>query len=200
MYTLLSGLYRYYTQKDEYCIVILGLDNAGKTTYLEAAKTKFTKNYKGMNPSKITTTVGLNIGQVDVQGIRLNFWDLGGQTELQSLWDKYYEECHGVIYVIDSNDRDRMEESKLIFDTMIKNDHLSGVPLLVLANKQDLPDVMGVREIKPVFQQAGEHIGRRDCLIMPVSALTGEGVDEGIQWLVEAVKRNSIVRPPMEND
>lgn len=68
-----------------------------------------------MQASKITTTVGLNIGQIDVDGIRLNFWDLGGQQELQSLWDKYYSECHGVIYVIDSNDRDRMEESKVIF-------------------------------------------------------------------------------------
>ncbi|KNC26909.1 hypothetical protein FF38_10939 [Lucilia cuprina] len=200
MYTLLNGFYKYLTQKDEYCVVILGLDNAGKTTYLEAAKTKFTKNYKGMNPSKITTTVGLNIGSIDVQGVRLNFWDLGGQHELQSLWDKYYQESHAVIYVIDSNDRDRMEESKVIFDKMIQNDLLSGVPLLILANKQDLPDVMGVRDIKPVFQQAGGFIGRRDCLTIPVSALTGEGVDEGIKWLVEAIKRHSIVRPPRVND
>lgn len=57
-------------------------------------------------------------------------------------------------------------------DYMINNEHLSGVPLLVLANKQDLDDCMGVREIKPVFQQSGIHIGRRDCLVMPVSALT----------------------------
>lgn len=57
-------------------------------TYLEAAKTKLTKNYKSMHPSKITTTVGLNIGKIDIAGVRLNFWDLGGQTELQSLWDK----------------------------------------------------------------------------------------------------------------
>lgn len=107
MYTLLYGFYKYLVQKEEYCVLILGLDNAGKTvwclvsdgnkklliwlqTYLEAAKTKLTKNYKGMHPSKITTTVGLNIGKIDVAGIRLNFWDLGGQTELQSLWDKVF--------------------------------------------------------------------------------------------------------------
>ncbi|KFB46251.1 hypothetical protein ZHAS_00014252 [Anopheles sinensis] len=173
MYTLLSGFYKYLTQKDEYCILILGLDNAGKTTYLEAAKTKLTKNYRGMNPSKITTTVGLNIGQIDIAGIRLSFWDLGGQQELQSLWDKYYSESHAVIYVVDSNDRTRMNESKDVFDRMISNEYLSGIPLLVLANKQDLPDCMGVREIKPVFQEAGHLIGRRDCLVMPVSALTG---------------------------
>ena len=77
MYTLLSGLYRHLTQKDDYFILILGLDNAGKTTFLESAKTKFTAEYKGINPNKITSTVGLNIGKIDVKGIRLNFWDLG---------------------------------------------------------------------------------------------------------------------------
>lgn len=64
-------------------------------TYLEKAKTKLVRNYVGMNPSKITTTVGLNIGQIDVQGIRLSFWDLGGQEELQSLWDKVSEWTSG---------------------------------------------------------------------------------------------------------
>lgn len=93
-----------------------------------------------------------------------------------------------------------IRDSFLLTDKMIKNELLSGVPLLILANKQDLPDVMGVREIKPVFQQAGALIGRRDCLTIPVSALTGEGVDEGIKWLVEAIKRHSLVRPPREND
>lgn len=112
MYTLLHGFYKYLVQKDEYCILILGLDNAGKTvrmpplfrdmqsfrldillilysqTYLEAAKTKLSKNYKGIHPTKITTTVGLNIGKIVVGGVQLNFWDLGGQEELQSLWDK----------------------------------------------------------------------------------------------------------------
>lgn len=68
-----------------------------------------------MNPAKITTTVGLNIATIDTGGVRLNFWDLGGQTDLQSLWDKYYEECHAVIYVIDSNDRERMDETKVVF-------------------------------------------------------------------------------------
>lgn len=174
-----------------------------------------------MNPKHITTTVGLNIGQIDIEGIRLSFWDLGGQTELQSLWDKYYQESHAIIYVVDSHDRERMEESKAVFgknskssfehwtisnadfkfaDKMICNEHLAGIPLLLLANKQDLPDCMGVREIKPVFQQSAIHIGRRDCLVMPVSALTGEGVQEGIQWLVEAILRNSVVRLPRVKD
>nr|XP_008994524.1 ADP-ribosylation factor-related protein 1 isoform X3 [Callithrix jacchus] len=138
MYTLLSGLYKYMFQKDEYCILILGLDNAGKTTFLEQSKTRFNKNYKGMSLSKITTTVGLNIGTVDVGKARLMFWDLGGQEELQSLWDKYYAECHGVIYVIDSTDEERLAESKQAFEKVVTSEALCGVPILVLANKQDV--------------------------------------------------------------
>lgn len=105
-----------------------------------------------------------------------------------------------MIYVIDSNDRDRMNESKDLFDKMIKSEYLSGVPLLILANKQDLEDCMGVRDIKPVFQQHGLLIGRRDCLTIPTSGLNGEGIEEAITWLVEALKRNSIVRPPKSQD
>ncbi|XP_039720780.1 ADP-ribosylation factor-related protein 1 isoform X5 [Pteropus medius] len=138
MYTLLSGLYKYMFRKDEYCVLILGLDNAGKTTFLEQSKTRFNKNYKAMSFSKITTTVGLNIGTVDVGKARLMFWDLGGQEELQSLWDKYYAECHGVIYVIDSTDEERLSESKRAFEKMVTSEALGGVPILVLANKQDV--------------------------------------------------------------
>lgn len=195
MYTLLNGLYKHVIEKDEYCILILGLDNAGKTTFLEAAKTKFIKEYKPMYPTKFTSTVGLNIGQIDVSGIRINFWDLGGQKELQCLWDKYYSESHGVIYIIDSSDRGHIPESKDTFDSVISSENLSGVPLLVLANKQDVPECMGVREVKPIFNQNAHLIGRRDCMVMPISALTGEGVDEGIRWLVDCVKRNSDIRP-----
>ncbi|KAL1140210.1 hypothetical protein AAG570_000142 [Ranatra chinensis] len=200
MYTLFSGLYKYLVQKNEYCVLILGLDNAGKTTYLEAAKTKLTKNYKGMHPSKITTTVGLNIGKIDVSGIRLNFWDLGGQEELQSLWDKYYAESHAIIYIVDSSDRERIPDSKETFDKMISSENLSGVPLLVLANKQDITDCMGVREVKPIFNKNAHLIGRRDCMVMPVSALNGDGIDEGIRWLVDCIKRNSVIRPPRDQD
>lgn len=98
--------------------------------------------------------------------------------------------------MIDSNDRERMNESKELFDKMIKNEYLSGVPLLILANKQDIVESMGVREIKPVFQQHGHLIGRRDCLTIPTSGLTGHGVEEAINWLTDSLKRNSIVRPP----
>ncbi|KAF2366565.1 Small GTP-binding protein domain [Trinorchestia longiramus] len=200
MFTLFYGLYKYLFKKDEYFVLILGLDNAGKTTYLEAAKTQLVRGYKGLPANKITSTVGQNVGAITYGGIKLNFWDLGGQEELQSLWEKYYAECHAVIYVVDSADRERMDESKEVFDRMICSNNLQGIPLLVLANKQDIPECMGVREVRPVFNQSAELIGRRDCMVMPVSALTGAGVDEGLSWLVDCIKRNSEIRPPHDPD
>ncbi|OPJ84946.1 ADP-ribosylation factor-related protein 1 [Patagioenas fasciata monilis] len=199
MYTLLSGLYKYMFQRDEYCILILGLDNAGKTTFLEQTKTRFNKNYKGMSLSKITTTVGLNIGTIDVGKARLMFWDLGGQEELQSLWDKYYAESHGVIYVIDSTDEERLSESKRAFEKMITSEALEGVPILVLANKQDVETCLSIPDIKTAFSDCINKIGKRDCLTQACSALTGKGVNEGIEWMVKCVVRN-IHRPPRKKD
>lgn len=199
MYTLLSGLCQYLFRKDEYCVLILGLDNAGKTTFLEQSKTRLSRGYRGMSLAKITTTVGLNIGTVDVGKTRLVFWDLGGQEELQPLWDKYYAECHGVIYVIDSTDEARLAESKQAFEKVVTSEALDGVPLLVLANKQDVETSLSIPDIKTAFSDCSAKIGRRDCLTQACSALTGQGVREGIEWMVKCVVRN-LRRPPRQRD
>ncbi|XP_071964468.1 ADP-ribosylation factor-related protein 1-like isoform X2 [Antedon mediterranea] len=173
MFALLSGLWKFMFRKDEYYILILGLDNAGKTTYLEQSQMQFDKHYKGGQLDKITTTVGLNIGKIDRGHVRLNFWDLGGQEELQALWDKYYAESHGVIYVIDSSDSSRLDESREAFDEMLTHETLNGVPLLVLANKQDVDGCLSVDIIKETFNQSSSKIGRRDCHVQAISAKTG---------------------------
>ncbi|KAK2191023.1 hypothetical protein NP493_62g02001 [Ridgeia piscesae] len=200
MFALLSGLWKYLFQKDEYFVLILGLDNAGKTTYLEQTKTKFNKKHKGMNLTKVTSTVGLNIGKIDLGHIRLNFWDLGGQEELQLLWDKYYAESHALIFVVDSSDRERIDESKEAFNKMITNETLTGVPLLLLANKQDLDGCMSVSDVKGVFRDTAHKLGRRDHTVMGVSALMGNGMHETINWIMESVKRNELERPPIQKD
>ncbi|KAG9474601.1 hypothetical protein GDO78_004738 [Eleutherodactylus coqui] len=189
MYTLLSGLYKYMFQKDEYCILILGLDNAGKTTFLEQTKIRFCRNYKGMNLSKITTTVGLNIGTIDVGKVRLMFWDLGGQEELQALWDKYYAESHGVIYVIDSTDETRLSESKRAFGKFES----------LILSLRPFQGCLSIPDIKTAFSDCINKIGKRDCLTQACSALSGSGVNEGVEWMVKCVVRN-IHRPPRQKD
>lgn len=194
MFTLLSGLWRYMFQKDEFNILIVGLDNAGKTTFLEQIKRKYSSNYRGIPFEKITSTVGLNIGKIELSGVKLLFWDLGGQDDLQSLWDKYYEECHGLIYVVDSVDEQRLDLSCKVISHVLQSSDLESVPLLILLNKQDSKDAIAVENVKNAFKDISSQIGRRDCSVQPVSALDGDGVENGIDWMVRCVKRN-IYRP-----
>ena len=200
MFTLLRGLWKYLFQKDEYCILIVGLDNAGKTTFLEQTKRKYaTKAYNGIPFEKIGPTVGMNIGRIDLKSDVLLLWDLGGQEELQSLWNKYFLDCNGVIYVIDSSDSPRLGESYECFRTLVTHSDLEGVPLLVLANKQDKPSCITVDEVKEVFNKSAAFLGKRDCMLHGISALDGTGVDDGLQWMLEHVKRN-YNRPPREKE
>ncbi|XP_063136509.1 ADP-ribosylation factor-related protein 1-like [Rattus norvegicus] len=152
-----------------------------------------------MSLSKITTTMGLNIGAVDVGKARLMFWDLGGPEELQSLWNKYYAECHGVIYVIDSTDEERLSESKEAFEKVVSSEAVHGVPILVLANKQDVETCLSIPDIETAFSDRTCKIGRQDCLTQACSALTGKGVREGIEWMAKCVIRN-VHRPPRQRD
>lgn len=88
MFSLFYGLWEYLFKKGDYFVLILGLDNSGKTTFLEHARVKFNKNHRSVDLNRIASTVGLNVGRIETSGVRLNFWDLGGQRELQLLWDK----------------------------------------------------------------------------------------------------------------
>ncbi|XP_003389585.1 PREDICTED: ADP-ribosylation factor-related protein 1-like [Amphimedon queenslandica] len=188
MFSLLKGLWEYFFRKDEYFVVILGLDNAGKTTFLETIKRRYISNYHGMPLEKISTTVGLNVGRIDVGVQRLVLWDLGGQQDLQTLWNEYYAECHGVVYMIDSCDRHALQISAETFNRVIHHADLDGAPLLILANKQDREDALPLTEVESAFDTSVESIGNRDCRIQRVSALRGEGVFEGIEWLAQRVK------------
>lgn len=192
MYTLLSGLYSTLTAKQDYYITILGLDNAGKTTFLQAAQ-DFRK--RGTVP-----TVGLNIGQLAIDSrTRLKFWDLGGQTELQSLWEKYYDEAHAIIFVVDSTDRDRIQAVREALESVLINDKVDGLPILMLANKQDMPDALSVSDIQEIFNKIAELLSARDSKVLSISALEGTGVKEALDWLIIRLKRNSKNRPPVLN-
>ena len=109
------------------------------------------------------------------------------------------QECHAIIYVVDSSDRERIEQSKETFNSMIKNENVRGVPLLVAANKQDLVDCMGVREVKPLFEDNLDLVGAREVMTLATSGLTGDGVVEGIDWVAQCVVRNADVRAPHDS-
>ncbi|EDO14732.1 hypothetical protein Kpol_333p2 [Vanderwaltozyma polyspora DSM 70294] len=197
MFHLVRGLYNNWNKKEYYSILILGLDNAGKTTYLETLKKEFSLPSKSLE--KIAPTVGQNVAQIpmDDKGCVLKFWDVGGQESLRSMWSEYYHQCHGIIFVVDSTDRSRIDEWSEVLRSIIMDEEVEGVPVLMLANKQDKSDTMEIQDIKQIFNKIAEHLSARDSRVLPVSALTGDGVKESTEWMIVRLKRNIESRPPI---
>lgn len=195
MFHLAKGLYNNWNRKEQYSILILGLDNAGKTTFLETLKKSYSLHSKELN--KITPTVGQNVAQIPMdKNCILKFWDVGGQQNLRTMWSEYYPQCHGIIFVVDSTDRTRIGECNEVLTTVMMDEDVEGVPVLMLANKQDRPDAMEVQDIKQIFNKIAEHLSARDSRVLPLSALTGEGVREAAEWLLIRLQRNKTNRPP----
>ena len=126
-------------QEKEARILVLGLDNAGKTTILKALSDEDTEN--------IAPTQGFNIKALSKEGFKLNVWDIGGQKAIRAYWPNYYEGTDGLVYVVDSSDTARLQECLEELQTLLKEDDLSNVPLLVFANKQDLDLALEAQEV-----------------------------------------------------
>ena len=101
MFGLIAGCLEAFLKKEQLRILVIGLDKSGKTTLLEHLKTRFSPT-PGLEADKILPTVGLNVARLDAFGVQLLLWDLGGQAGLRSIWDKYFADSHGLIFVVDA--------------------------------------------------------------------------------------------------
>ncbi|KAL8543931.1 hypothetical protein ACS0TY_004471 [Phlomoides rotata] len=187
MFSLFYGLWKYMFSKMEFHVLILGIDKAGKTTLLEKLKSHFS-NLEGLPPDRIVPTVGLNIGRVEVSNTKLAFWDLGGQPGLRSIWEKYYEEAHAVIYVVDAACPSRFEDSKSALEKVLHHEDLQGAPVLILANKQDLEDAVPTDELAQYLDM--KMLNELVHTFQAVSAFDGLGIKESVNWLVDAMERS----------
>lgn len=188
MFSLLYGFYEYLFRKAEYRILILGVDKAGKTTLLEKVKSLFS-NVEGLPPNQILPTVGLNIGRIEACGTKLVFWDLGGQAALRSIWEKYYAEAHAVLFCVDAAAPERLEDARNALERALLNKELDGAPLLILANKRDLSGRDGVANVQSAFGKLAADRPDRPARVMLACALTGDGLRESVQWLVDMTRK-----------
>ena len=92
-------------------------------------------------------TLGFNVETVEYKNIQFTVWDVGGQDKIRPLWRHYFQNTQGIIFVVDSNDRDRIVEAREELQRMLNEDELRDAILLVFANKQDLPNAMNASEI-----------------------------------------------------
>ncbi|ODV94545.1 hypothetical protein PACTADRAFT_43925 [Pachysolen tannophilus NRRL Y-2460] len=200
MFHLAKGLYDNWNKKEQYSVLILGLDNAGKTTFLEKTKSIFNPATKVTPPERILPTVGQNVSTISINPkVNLKFWDVGGQDSLRELWENYYSQCHGIVFVIDSCDKDRLLECQKVLTKIVTNDLIENIPILMLANKQDMEieTKLEVQDIKEIFNPIAEHLSARDSRVLPISAITGDGIKEAIDWLWVRLVRNKKNRAPL---
>jgi len=167
--------------KEEKRIAMVGLDAAGKTTIL----------YKLKLGQVVTTipTIGFNVEAVEYKNINFTVWDIGGQDRIRKLWRHYYMGTHGVIYVVDSSDRERVEDAREELFKMLSEEELREAVVLVLANKQDLPNAMSAAEVSEKLGLA--ELRNRRWFIQSACATTGEGIYEGLDWLSQTLSFRS---------
>jgi ADP-ribosylation factor-like protein 1 len=159
-------------------ILILGLDGAGKTTIL----------YRLQIGEVVTTipTIGFNVETVNYKNIKFQVWDLGGQTSIRPYWRCYYTNTDAIIYVVDSVDKDRIATSKEELLAMLDEEELKDAALLVFANKQDMEGAMSVMDVSNALGLS--LLKERTWTIFKCSAVTGEGLTEGMDWLVNTIE------------
>mmetsp|Transcript_107562 Transcript_107562/g.261123 ORF Transcript_107562/g.261123 Transcript_107562/m.261123 type:complete len:184 (-) Transcript_107562:246-797(-) len=164
-------------------MLMLGLDGAGKTTML----------YKLKLGEVVHTmpTIGFNCEGVTYKNVSFQAWDIGGQDKLRRLWRYYFEGTDAIVWIVDSVDRDRMEEAREELAKLMGEDQLRDSKLLVFANKQDAAGAMTPAQIADALDL---HKLRRDWYIQAASALTGDGVHEGLDWLVTAMNKSDAAR------
>jgi len=164
-------------------VLVLGLDNAGKTTILHR-----------MHSNQVVQTVptlGFEVETVQVKNIKMQVWDLGGQTSIRPYWRCYYPNTNAIIYVVDSMDRDRLTDACRELGLLLGEEELRTVPLLVFANKQDIPGALTPLEVSEGLGLSA--VKERQYAIFQASALKGTGITEGVDWLVNSISSNTAI-------
>lgn len=160
-------------------ILILGLDNSGKTTII--------KKFNGEDTSKISPTLGFQIQTFNFQGYKLCVWDIGGQESIRTYWRNFFEKTDGIIWVVDSSDLMRLERCKNELHQLLKQEKLEGATLLICYNKSDLSGNLSLDEVSEFLELP--KIKSRFWAILPTSGYTGEGLYQGIHWIVSRISQ-----------
>lgn len=185
---LFSTIFEKLFGKKEFRVLILGLDNAGKTTILM-------KMYAPNRVIRTMPTIGFNVETVVYKNLSFSVWDLGGQTNIRPYWRCYYANTQAIIFVVDSADRERIGIARKELMAMLEEEELKNTVLLVMANKQDQKEAMSEVEVS---QALGLHtIKDRQWYICKTSAIRNEGLQEGLEWLASAVQGQAPA-PPAE--
>ncbi|NXF34053.1 ARL11 protein, partial [Nyctibius bracteatus] len=170
-------------------VVMLGLDFAGKSTLL----------YKLKSGRTVETcpTVGFNVESLQTPcGVSFTLWDVGGQGSLQASWPDYLEDTNTLIFVLDSTDTARLPEAVAALEETLSHPSMAGVPVFLLANKQEVPGALALAELGERLRW-GRLAGHR-WVLRGCSAHTGQGLQEALAVLEELLRGPEQSSPSQE--
>jgi len=158
-------------------ITLVGLQNSGKTTLANVMMVN------GQFHEDMIPTVGFNMKKIKKGNVSLKLWDVGGQKQFRSMWERYCRAVDVIIYIVDSCDVDLFEEAKSELNNLMSNPMLKDIPLLFLANKNDLPEHRSINEMISYFDLI--HIEDRDVDFISISAKDNINIDNVLDWLIK---------------
>lgn len=161
---------------------MVGLDYAGKTTILYKLRLG-----EFIDTSNVPTSLHFGTDIVEHKHTVFVVWDVPGTEECRPLWNHYFQNAQGVIFVVDSSDHQRMDETRDLLITLLAEDELKDAIFLVFANKQDLPHAMNVDEVRDKLEL--NNISNKSMNIIATSAITGQGLHEGLNWFSRELKK-----------
>jgi len=176
---LLDYLRKLKKSETELRVLLLGLDNAGKTSVMRRLSDEEIEN--------IMPTQGFNVKSIKSADFKLNVWDIGGQKSIRPYWKHYYDGTDALIFVIDAADSKRIEDAGKELAALLEEEKLAKIPVLVFANKQDLLTALTAEELAEELQL--HTIRDRQWQIQACSAKSGEGLEDGLGWLIKQSKK-----------
>ncbi|XP_068077929.2 ADP-ribosylation factor-like protein 13B isoform X3 [Danio rerio] len=170
-------------------LVMVGLDNAGKTATV--------RGIQGESPLDVAPTVGFSKVDLKQGKFEVTIFDLGGGKRIRGIWKNYYSESYGVVFVVDSSDVQRIQETRDTMAEVLRHPRIAGKPVLVLANKQDQDGAMAEADIIETLSLE-KLVNENKCLcqIEPCSAVLGYGkkvdksIKNGLNWLLNNIAKD----------
>ena len=163
-------------------ILLLGLDNSGKTTLLHRLRTGSVLAH--------APTERPYVESFQCEGVKFSGWDLGGHEAVRHIWEDYLCEASAVVFLIDVNDNERFEEARDELDALISEGVISGVPLAILLNKSDMisqwttmKEMTEKVAVEIDFAELKRMHGEDKIRMWGISVLKGEGYQDAFRWI-----------------